>query len=59
MNFVQEYFHLPLGVVYENDKLRYFTVLEDTRAADDVSIFYEFMFEQYATFLKTDITKAS
>lgn len=58
MNFVQEYFNLPLCVVYKSDKLRYFKALEETRAADDVNIFYEFMFEQYKKFLETEVGKA-
>lgn len=58
MNFVQEYFNLPLGVVYKNDKLHYFAALEKTRTTGNINVFYEFMFSQYKKFLETEVEKA-
>lgn len=59
MNYVQEYFNLPLGIVYKNDKISYFEALEKTRIEDDIQLFYEFMFEQYSKFLKIEIGKTA
>ncbi len=57
MNFVQEYFDLPLGIVYKNDKLSYFNALEKTRTEDNLAIFYQFMLSQYVKFLRNEIEK--
>jgi Fic family protein len=55
MNFVQEYFNLPLSIVFKQDKLKYIDALELTRKKESYQPFYDFMFSQYAKFLKKEI----
>ncbi len=59
MNYVQEYFNLPLSIVFKEDKNDYFEALETTREENDISIFYNFMFEQYNKYLLTEINNYS
>jgi Fic family protein len=54
MNYIQAYFGLPLSLVLKKDKITYIDILEETRKKDDIDIFYDFMFEQYASFLKKE-----
>ena len=55
MNYIQEYYSLPLARVYLEDKADYFTALQDTRKQENMELFYAFMFGQYAKFLSSEI----
>ena len=55
MNYVQHFHGLPLSVIYNQDKIRYYSALEDTRKKEDIKIFYDFMFEQTVKHLKGQI----
>jgi Fic family protein len=55
MNFIQEYYNLPLGIVYKEDKTDYFTALQDARKNENTEIFVVFMTEQYEKFLTNDL----
>ena len=51
MNYIQAYFHLPLAIVYKEDKSEYFTALQEARKQEKVDPFYNFMLQQYQKFL--------
>ncbi len=55
MNYVQEYFGLPLSIVYKENKVEYFNALESARETNSISVFNSFMFEQYNKFISTEI----
>jgi Fic family protein len=55
MNFIQEYYQLPLAIVFKEDKADYFTALQQTRLQENMEIFYDFMFAQYHKFLIKEI----
>jgi hypothetical protein len=55
MNYVQAYYQLHLAIVYKEDKVDYFTALQESRKQEDVSFFTEFMFSQYNKFLKNEM----
>ncbi|MCD4793971.1 MAG: Fic family protein [Bacteroidales bacterium] len=55
MNYVQHYHKLPLSVIYNQDKINYYSALENTRKKEDINIFYDFMFEQTKKHLKAQI----
>lgn len=55
MNFVQEYFNLPLSIVFKQDKIKYINALELTRKKEDLQPFYDFMFNQYSKFMKKEV----
>ena len=57
MNYLQLYFNLPLSIVFKEDKAAYFEALQQTRKAEDISIFRKFMFAQYAKYLQLEIEK--
>lgn len=57
MNFIQHYFGLPLSIVFTEDKSAYFEALEQTRKAEDLSFFRNFMLDQYAKYLQNEIVK--
>jgi Fic family protein len=57
MNYVQQYFDLPLGIVFRQDRAKYVATFEATRKHENIAIFYEFMFKQYKKFLKEEIKK--
>lgn len=57
MNFIQQQFNLPLAIVNKEDRIDYIEVLEKTRKTDDINYFYDFMFNQYVKFLKSDSEK--
>ena len=58
MNFVQEYYKLPLSIVYKEDKAEYFAALQETDDENNINIFYKFMFHQYEKFINENIKKA-
>jgi len=57
MNYLQKIHNLPLSIVYKEDKIDYFTALQDTREQNDIKIFKNFMFSQFEKYLKEEITK--
>lgn len=57
MNHVQQYFNLPLSIVFKEDKADYFDALEKSRNENDLSYFQGFMFEQYKKYLSIEIQK--
>lgn len=59
MNYIQQYFKLPLSTVLKSDRLKYIEALEKARKNNDITSFYNFMFRQYAKFLKAEIKNLS
>ncbi|MBV6484064.1 MAG: hypothetical protein KFKLKKLM_00547 [Flavobacteriales bacterium] len=57
MNFIQQQFRLPLAIVNKEDRIDYVEVLEKSRKTNEINYFYDFMFQQYINFLKSDIEK--
>lgn len=57
MNYIQSLFGLPLGIVFSEDKTDYIEALVETRKEDDISIFRNFMSDQYKKHLETEISK--
>lgn len=55
MNYIQARFDLPLSIVFKQDRIKYIDALESARTKGDIAIFYKFMFDQYAKFLKMEI----
>lgn len=55
MNYIQHYHGLPLSVVYQENKLDYYTALEKTRETEDLTIFRKFMFAQTQKFITNRI----
>jgi len=55
MNFIQQYFGLPMGIVFKEDKAEYFDALIQTREQEDLSVFRNFMLQQYIRFLTPEI----
>jgi Fic family protein len=57
MNYLQQFFGLPLGIVFSEDKTEYFDALEAARNNEDLSFFRDFMFGQYAKHLRAEMEK--
>ncbi len=57
MNYLQLVFGLPISIVFKEDKAAYFEVLQQTRKAEDIGIFQQFMYQQYAKYLQQEINK--
>ena len=57
MNYLQLYFNLPLSIVFKEDKVAYFEALQQTRNLEDIAIFRNFMYSQYAKYLQQEIDK--
>lgn len=55
MNYIQLYFHLPMSIVFKEDKADYIQSLEDARVQEDLKPFRDFMNEQYIKFLTKEI----
>ncbi|TAH17817.1 MAG: Fic family protein [Cytophagales bacterium] len=55
MNYIQAFFGLPLSIVYKQDRIKYINALEQSRNHEEMSYFYNFMYLQYAKFLKENI----
>lgn len=47
MNMIQTYFGLPLAIVFAEDKVEYIEALIVAKQKNDISLFCDFMFEQY------------
>lgn len=57
MNFLQEFFNLPISIVFKEDKAAYFDALQQTRQKENITIFREFMLSQYSKYLIMEIEK--
>jgi Fic family protein len=55
MNYLQSLYHLPLSIVYKEDKADYFTALQTSRKEQSLDAFFEFMYNQYQKQLKSEI----
>jgi len=55
MNYVQNWYKIPLSFIYNNDKQKYYTALEETRKKEDIDIFHNFMFNQLKKQLSSQI----
>lgn len=58
MNYLQLLFHLPMAIVFKDDKAEYFDALIQTRKKKDIKIFRAFIYLQYEKYLKLEINKA-
>lgn len=59
MNYIQNYFSLPLSIVYVEDKEQYYAALNKVRETENILPFYDFMFFQYEKFLNEEIKQAN
>lgn len=59
MNYIQNYFSLPLSIVYAEDKEKYYAALNKVKETDNIQPFYDFMFFQYQKYLNEEIEKAN
>lgn len=57
MNYIQQVFHLPLAIVFTEDKAAYYEALQDTRKMEDISLFLQFMYSQYKKYLAQEIAE--
>jgi len=55
MNYIQQYYNLPLAIVNSESKVDYIKALIETREKEDISIFRHFMKQEYSTQLKEEI----
>lgn len=47
MNFIQRKYHLPLGIVFSEDKARYYEALNSVQETENFDKYNDFMFSQY------------
>lgn len=59
MNYIQAYYRLPLGLIFEEDKQSYYTALQSVQEHGDHEHYYAFMFAQYEKYLKGEINRAN
>ncbi|MGG9961632.1 Fic family protein [Ferruginibacter sp. SUN106] len=57
MNYLQLFFDLPLSIVFKEDKAAYFEALQQTRKEENITLFQNFMYTQYARYLQQEIDK--
>lgn len=57
MNYIQQYYNLPLAIVHSESKAEYIQALIDTREKDDINVFRDFMKKEYSMQLKSEIEK--
>lgn len=57
MNYIQAYYNLPLAIVRNEAKAEYIEALINTREKDDINIFRQFMTDEFALLLKSEIDK--
>ena len=55
MNYIQAYYNLPLAIVYSETKADYYEALIATREKEDISIFRQFMSNEYDKLLSHEI----
>ncbi len=51
MNYLQAVLHLPLAIVYKEDKTDYFTALQESRKQESLKPFTAFMYDHYKKYL--------
>ncbi|SMC00690.1 filamentation induced by cAMP protein Fic [Hymenobacter roseosalivarius DSM 11622] len=56
MNYVQRYYRQPLTIVFREDRQAYFSALEQSRVAEDLTVFLDFMRGQHAKSLTYQLT---
>ena len=56
MSYVQRYHGQPLTIVFREDRQEYFAALEQSRVADDLTVFFEFMRGQHGKSLTYQLT---
>ncbi|WP_315039163.1 Fic family protein [Capnocytophaga sputigena] len=57
MNFIQQWYGLPLGIVFAEDKVAYYEALNSVRTNENFEAYNAFMFSQYAKHLQNEIAK--
>lgn len=57
MNYIQQYYQLPLAIVFKEDKNEYFEALQQSRKQENTDIFQEFMSGQYQKHLRHEIAE--
>ena len=57
MNYIQAYHQKPLTLIYREDKPAYIKALNDSRSADDIEVFRNFMCTQHIKYLQEEISK--
>ena len=55
MNYIQKYYNLPLAIVNSESKVDYIEALIETREKEDISIFRDFMKQEYSNQLREEI----
>lgn len=58
MNYVQRYYGQPLTIVFREDRQEYFAALEQSRVADDLTVFFDFMRGQHGKSLNYQLRAA-
>ena len=56
MNYVQRYYGQPLTIVFREDQLAYFEALEQSRVAEDLTVFMNFMRGQHGKSLSYQLS---
>lgn len=56
MNYVQHYYGQPLTIVFREDRHAYFAALEESRVANDMTVFFDFMRDQHGKSLSYQLT---
>ena len=59
MNYVQRYHGQPLTIVFREDRQAYFAALEESRVANDLTVFFDFMRGQHDKSLAYQLTVAN
>ncbi len=57
MNYIQQYYKLPLAIVFKEEKNEYFEALQQSRKQENTEIFQEFMSGQYQKHLQNEIAE--
>lgn len=57
MNYIQSLFNLPLAIVRSENKVAYIEALVNTRKQQNIQIFRDFMYGEYASHLQQHIDK--
>ena len=58
MNYVQRYYSQPLTIVFREDRQAYFAALEQSRVAEDLTVFFDFMRGQHTKSLSYQLMAA-
>lgn len=55
MNYIQQYYDIPLAIINSESKVDYINALIETREKEDISVFRNFMEKEYSIQLKKEI----